>query len=232
MHAASCRPCHTPRGRGAARTAHAFARRASGALELLLPPPDASACDALTETAKLDGSDPRAVPRSNGYLEVTEIARGTNVEDEARAQRRHRGSDKKYTKRHLFQDAAASPLAAPAPITGPQVARRMADRFLVSDGVDDETLAIAERYFADKDAGRGPAQQMMDFARSLLDESDGSTRALNKALSLPMVFSGSETDGHGDPIVIQAACGGWGRGRRRSGWQAGGARCGARGCAR
>ena len=73
-------------------------------------------------------------------------------------------------------------------MTGSQVARQMAQTFLASDGVDDEAMAVAEHYFAEKDAGRGPAQQMMDFAQPLLDESDRSTEALNKALSLAMVF--------------------------------------------
>ena len=104
----------------------------------------------------------------------------------------HCGSGKKYKRCHLAADEAATRTALPSPIaeplTGRQVAKRMAEHFLVSDGVDDETLAIAQRYFAEKDAGRGPAQQMMDFAEPLLDESDGSTEALNKALSLATVF--------------------------------------------
>jgi SEC-C motif len=105
----------------------------------------------------------------------------------------HCGSDKKYKKCHLAQDEAAA-RAAPRPpmtgarLTGAQVARQMADTFLTSDDVDDEALAIAEHHFAEKDAGRGPAQQMMDFAQPLVEANDGSTDGLNKALTMGMFF--------------------------------------------
>jgi hypothetical protein len=100
----------------------------------------------------------------------------------------HCGSGKKYKKCHLAQDQAAARPAPQERLSVSSIARGMADHFLVSDGVDDDTLELAEHYFAEKDAGRGPAQQMMDFAQPLIDESDGSTEGLNKALSLAMVF--------------------------------------------
>jgi hypothetical protein len=98
------------------------------------------------------------------------------------------GSGKKYKKCHLAQDQAALKPAPQEALSVSDIAKRMADRFLVSDGVDDETMAVAERYFDEKDAGRGPAQQMMDFSQPLIDTADGSTEGLNKALTMGMFF--------------------------------------------
>ena len=47
-------------------------------------------------------------------------------------------------------------------------------RFVTSPGVSREQLAIAEEYFRHKDGGRGPAQQLLEFAQPLLDSTDGS----------------------------------------------------------
>ena len=87
----------------------------------------------------------------------------------------HCGSGKKYKKCHLAQDEAEARPKPEAPITVSDMVRGIREKFLVSDGVDDDTLDLAADYFAEKDAGRGPAQQMMDFAQPLIDTHENST---------------------------------------------------------
>jgi hypothetical protein len=94
----------------------------------------------------------------------------------------HCGSGKKYKKCHLAQDEANARAARP------RLVERGDDRFLVGGTPDNATLELTEQYFAERDAGRGPAQQMMDFAQPLIENSDGTADGLNKAMSIAMVF--------------------------------------------
>jgi SEC-C motif len=94
----------------------------------------------------------------------------------------HCGSGKKYKKCHSAQDEANARSARP------RLVERGDNRFLVGGTPDRATLEVAEQYFAERDAGRGPAQQMMDFAQPLIESSDGTADGLNKAMSIAMVF--------------------------------------------
>ena len=89
------------------------------------------------------------------------------------------GSGKKY-KKCCIDARERSP--APAIIT------RDGDRLLTSGGVSAEQLALARGFYAEKDAGRGPAQQMVDYARPIIDSSDGSHEATQSALTMAMLF--------------------------------------------
>jgi hypothetical protein len=91
------------------------------------------------------------------------------------------GSGKKYKKCHLAQDEAE------ARASRPRVVERGDDNFLVSGNASDETLDLADEYFARRDAGRGPAQQMMEFVQPLIEMGDGSTEAINKAMTVGMM---------------------------------------------
>jgi len=55
---------------------------------------------------------------------------------------------------------------------------------IASPAVSREKLALAEDYFRQRDAGRGPAQQFIDFAQPLLDSTDGSKTETQRALTL------------------------------------------------
>jgi hypothetical protein len=89
------------------------------------------------------------------------------------------GSGKKY-KKCCIDAREGSP--EPRVITGD------GDSFLVSEGVSAEQFEMAREYFAEKDAGRGPGKQMVDFAQPLIDETDGSTDALSHVLNLSTFF--------------------------------------------
>jgi hypothetical protein len=78
-------------------------------------------------------------------------------------------SGKKYKKCCLGRAAAAPSIVA-------------------SPGVSPEQLALAEDYFRQKDAGRGPAQQFVDFAQPLLDKAGGSKSETQKALTLAQLL--------------------------------------------
>lgn len=95
----------------------------------------------------------------------------------------HCGSGRKYKKCHLAQDEAE------AQASRPRVVERGDRSFLVSGGLDDKELDLAAQHFREKDAGRGPARQMMDYAAPLLDNADGpDLKSLNKALTMGTYF--------------------------------------------
>jgi hypothetical protein len=83
------------------------------------------------------------------------------------------GSGKKYKKCCLAADEAARP----------RVVEADGDRLLVSGNVSDERLASARTFVAEKDAGRGPAQQMAVYAQPLLDATDGSAPCKRRSTS-------------------------------------------------
>jgi SEC-C motif len=90
----------------------------------------------------------------------------------------HCGSGKKYKKCCLDADEAARP-------------RRLetnGERLHVSGGVSDDELDLAKQYFRDKDEGRGPAAQMADYAKPIIDATDGSFESMQKALNIAMLF--------------------------------------------
>jgi hypothetical protein len=99
------------------------------------------------------------------------------------------GSGKKYKKCHLASDeqaaaeARASRPGASAGSAGRTV-QRGDERFLVSDGVSDDALDLARKYFEQRDTGQGPADQLMAFAAPLLDATDGSTDEVDKATAV------------------------------------------------
>ena len=84
--------------------------------------------------------------------------------------------------------SAASPSEANARAARPRLVERGDDRFLVAGTPDSATLELGEQYFAERDAGRGPAQQMMDFAQPLIENSDGTADGFSKAMTMAMVF--------------------------------------------
>jgi hypothetical protein len=88
------------------------------------------------------------------------------------------GSGKKYKKCCLASDEAARP----------RVVEANGDALHVSGGVTDAQLDMAKQFFRDKDAGRGPAQQMADFAKPMIDATDGSLEEVKRAFNLGMLF--------------------------------------------
>jgi SEC-C motif len=96
----------------------------------------------------------------------------------------HCGSGKKYKKCCLARDTAARKPAPEQALSVASTIGHVRDRLPVIGVASDDELELAERDFAD----RGPARQMMDFAQPLIDQSDGSIDALNKALSIAMIF--------------------------------------------
>jgi hypothetical protein len=96
------------------------------------------------------------------------------------------GSGKKYKKCHLAaNEAHASAALAEVPECARHV-ERDGETYGVSSGVTDDQLELAAKHFA-KGPGRGPAQQMVEFVQPLLDQTDGSIEAMNKAMSVGMV---------------------------------------------
>jgi hypothetical protein len=88
------------------------------------------------------------------------------------------GSGKKYKKCCLDTDEAARPRTLEA----------NGDRPHASGGVSDDELDLAKQYFREKDAGRGPAAQMADYAKPIIDSTDGSFEAMQQALNIAMLF--------------------------------------------
>jgi hypothetical protein len=58
----------------------------------------------------------------------------------------------------------------------------------VSGGVSDDELDLAKQYFREKDEGHGPAAQMADYAKPIIDATDGSFESMQKALNIAMLF--------------------------------------------
>jgi SEC-C motif len=92
------------------------------------------------------------------------------------------GSGKKYKRCHLESDQT---LAREQP--SPRVVERDGAQFMVSDGLGDDHIDAAADYFANRERRGGLAQQMIEFARPLLDRSDGSKEQVDKALSFGML---------------------------------------------
>ena len=90
------------------------------------------------------------------------------------------GSGKKY-KRCCIDAKDRSP-AAPSVIT------RDGAPLLVSGNVASGRLALARSLLAEKDAGRGPAMQMVDYAQPMLDSTDGSLEETQRMLDLATIF--------------------------------------------
>jgi hypothetical protein len=88
------------------------------------------------------------------------------------------GSGKKFKKCCLASGEAARP----------RVVEANGDRLLVSAGVSDEEVDMAAQYFREKDAGRGPAQQMAEYAKPIVDATDGSLGSIQAALHMGMLF--------------------------------------------
>lgn len=90
------------------------------------------------------------------------------------------GSGKKYKRCHLAADQA-------------EASARMAEdrageaRIVTSEGVSEEALAVAKEYFAARDRGDGPAQQMMRYVEPLLGGTPSEER-LNRAVQMGMTF--------------------------------------------
>ena len=98
----------------------------------------------------------------------------------------HCGSGKKYKRCHLAEDAQARS-AANEPPSGATVARHMGRHMLASAGASDEAIDLAEQYFAAKDAGKGPAQQKMEYAQPLLGGPDREPEEVDRALQFAML---------------------------------------------
>jgi len=97
------------------------------------------------------------------------------------------GSGKKYKKCHLEADEAHASAAKAEVHEGVQRVERDGATYDVSSGVTDDQLELATEHFARRRGGKGPAQQMAEFAQPLLDQTDGSIEAMNKAMSVGMV---------------------------------------------
>jgi hypothetical protein len=97
------------------------------------------------------------------------------------------GSGRKYKKCHLDEDEASARAASAKDSHGTRQVQRVGGTYLVSGGVTDDQLDLADEYVAERAAGRGPAQQMVEFVQPLLDQTDGSTEAVNKVMSLGMI---------------------------------------------
>ena len=72
----------------------------------------------------------------------------------------------------------------------PEGARRVerdGETYVASSGVTDDQLELATEHFAERRASKGPAQQMAEFAQPLLDQTDGSIEAMNKAMTIGIV---------------------------------------------
>jgi hypothetical protein len=90
----------------------------------------------------------------------------------------HCGSGKKYKKCCLDADEAARPRTLEA----------NGERLHVSGGVSADELDMAKQYFREKDAGHGPAARMADYAKPIIDATDGSFESMQKALNIAMLF--------------------------------------------
>jgi hypothetical protein len=88
------------------------------------------------------------------------------------------GSGKKYKKCCLDADEAARP----------RVAEANGDPPHVGNGVSDDPFKMARQFFREKDASRGPAQQMADYAKPILDATDGSLDSTKAALNMAMLL--------------------------------------------
>ena len=58
----------------------------------------------------------------------------------------------------------------------------------MSPGISARQLESARQYYRAKDAGRGPAQQMVDYVQPIIDATDGSREGLQRALNIGMFF--------------------------------------------
>lgn len=90
------------------------------------------------------------------------------------------GSGKKYKRCHLAADQAEASARLAEDRTG-------RDRFVTSEGVSEEALAAAKEFFAARDRGDGPAQQMMRYVEPLLGGIP-SEQDLNRAVQMGMTF--------------------------------------------
>jgi hypothetical protein len=128
---------------------------------------------------------PEILERVDGWFASWEAAqeRRTNVvgapvrqRKVGRNERCPCGSGKKYKKCHLALDEAARP----------RVVEADGDALHVSGGVTDEQLRMATQFFRDKDAGLGPAQQMVEYAQPIIDTHEGTP--IQAALNMAMLF--------------------------------------------
>ncbi|MSP17537.1 MAG: hypothetical protein EXR73_13180 [Myxococcales bacterium] len=94
------------------------------------------------------------------------------------------GSGVKYKKCCLPKDQTAAPPALPI---GARLLRRDGESFVVSEGVTERMLDGPTRHFKEERRGRGPAQQMVDFAQPLIDAAGDDEAALNRAMTMGMV---------------------------------------------
>jgi hypothetical protein len=96
-------------------------------------------------------------------------------------------SGKKYKRCCLAADEKARATKLDLP-TDARLVERDGQTLLASNGVTDRELADAAAYFDQKARGRGPAQQVADFAKPLLDAAKGDFEAMQRAYSLGAVL--------------------------------------------
>lgn len=89
------------------------------------------------------------------------------------------GSGAKFKKCCLDRKAQAN--------SGPRVVERKGERLIASKGVTDDELTAAAAHFAQKRRGRGPAQDLAEFAEPLMEGAEGPD-GLQKALTLGSFF--------------------------------------------
>ena len=89
------------------------------------------------------------------------------------------GSGRKYKRCHVAEDEAKARSAAPT-----RLVEHAGEVFGVSGDVDPGVLDLAADHFRAKREGWGPAQQMVDFIQPVLDATDGSLDATNRAMQL------------------------------------------------
>ncbi len=100
----------------------------------------------------------------------------------------HCGSGVKYKKCCLGKDLQASSQGALERLpSSTRVVERGEERFIASSDVSETDLEMAAEYFEQKRRGRGPAQDIADFAQPLIDAADGPA-TLQNALSLGAIF--------------------------------------------
>ncbi|MGD0678464.1 MAG: SEC-C metal-binding domain-containing protein [Polyangiaceae bacterium] len=88
------------------------------------------------------------------------------------------GSGKKFKKCCLGSTESARP----------RVAQVNGDDVHVSGRVSPEQLDMAAHLFREKDAGRGPARQLADYAQPFLEAADGDLESVQSAMNKAVVF--------------------------------------------
>lgn len=99
-------------------------------------------------------------------------------------------SGKKYKKCCLDKDREAVPVTGPDGKLPPgaRMVEHNGQRYVTTANMTPQALESVADFFEQKRRGKGPAQQIADFAQPLLDAARGETDKLQRAFSLGAMF--------------------------------------------